>query len=305
MWPDVKRTLFVSHAYADDAALQRLLDSTLPDGAEPVVFPAVEVEPSQRVSDQLMRAIRACDGLVYLDTERSRASLWVQFERNYARRLGKSVAAFDPRRQSFEADAGSPIDPIVAVNWNTAVTRDGEHVRGVAHHLYEAHKFEIRGDKHGLLDNDPRQMLDTTDGLARKMAAGGVGLLFLSNEAVCGGWHDWADPFTQRRAAKDFEPIPPGYTDERFGALDSARCLQIWLDEPDAQRIAAILDSGLRDRWANFARVIEAGLAEPDHLVVSDGPTLDWNRVDDIMVRAFSLAFSDGGDFRRRLLERR
>ncbi len=301
----MQQKLFVSHAYADDTALHRLVGCTLPDGAAPVVFPAIEVQPSQRVSDHLMRAIRDSDGLVYLDTERSQASLWVQFERNYARRLGKPVFAFDPSRRSFGADTGAAVDPIVAVNWNMAVARDGDRVRDVAHHLYELHKFEIRGDKHRHIDNDMRQMLDSNDGLRQKMAAGGIGLLFLSNEGVCGGWHDWADPFTHRRARKDAEPIPPGYTDERFVALSSARCLHIWLDQPDMDRIGRLLDGGMRADWPTFSRVVKVGLAGPDHLVVSDGQTLDWNRVDDIMVRAFALAFSDGGDFRRRLLRDR
>lgn len=301
----VMRTLFVSHAYADDKALARLLASTLPGGAEPVVFPAIEITSSQRISDELMGAIRTCDGLVHLASRRSAASVWVQFERNFALRLGKPVFAFNPLWRRFRADAGTVLDPIVAVNWNNAVPRDAEMVRRVAHHLFEAHKFEIRGNKHGHIDNDLRQMLDSGTGLAEKMAAGGVGLLFLSNEGVCGGWHDWADPFAWRRAKKDFEPVPSSYIEERFAALDNERCLPIWLDQPDAAAIRVLLDAGMRADRPNFSRVVEAGLINPNRLVISRGDQLDWNRVDDIMVRSFALAFSDNGDFRRRLLRGR
>jgi nucleoside 2-deoxyribosyltransferase len=293
--------LFISHAYRDDDALNRLGDAALPDAASPVIFPAIEVSASQRVSDDLMAAIRDCDGLVYLDTARSKTSFWVLFERNYALRLGKPVYAFNPRRRSFRRDRSAHVDPVVAVNWNNWIVRDAAIVRDVALHLDGLHKFDIRGDKMKLLDNEQRQMFDSIDGLAQKMRDGGVALLFLSNDAIASNMHDYVDPATYRRAIKDAESAPIGYTNERFGALQPDRCVYVWLDEPDPDRIEKVLNGANRDAWASFLRVVEYGYRQPKKLVIADGATINWNRVDDIMVEAFALAFDGAPGFRKAL----
>lgn len=295
------RSVFISHAYNDDEALQRLLGCVLPNEADPIVFPAIQVRPTERVSDELMQSIRSCDGLVYLNTKQSKDSFWVLFERNYALRLGKPVYAFNPRRRLFRQDRAAHVDPIVAVNWNNWIVRDAGIVRDVALHLNDLHKFDIRGDKYKLLDNEQRQMVDSIDGVEQKMKNGGVGLLFMSNDAICATMHDYADPFTYRRAIKDAEDIPIGYTEKRFGVLDTSRCLYIWLDEPDDDRISKVLNGSNRDAWKHYVKVVQTGFEQPNKLIISDGNSINWNRVDDIMIQAFALAFETGGTFKKRL----
>jgi hypothetical protein len=292
-----QRTLFIAHSYGDVAALERLKQCKLPMRASPRIFPPIVVSPDQRVSDDLMGAIRSDDGLVYLRTERSLNSFWVAFERNYALKLKKPVYAFDPERSKFERDRAAAIDPIVAVNWNLAIEHDSLAVRDIAEHLFRKHTFEIRGDKWQRLDNDFRQMLDHPEGLRSKIEKGGVILLFLSNESVDGGFHDYVDPFTRDRANKDCE-TPIGYTNARFAELPSDRTLFIWLDSPDIPRLEAKIAAYGRQTWGAYVDVIRAALSQGKKCVVRENGEMNWNRVDDIMVRTFHLAYSTSPVFR-------
>jgi len=292
--------LFVSHSYQDAPLLPRLLERGLPDGAEARIWPAVTVGPNQRVSDGLMEAIGSCEGLVYLRSEHSMNSFWVLFERNYAHRLGKRVYAVDPESGAFELDSGRAIDPTLAVNWNICIDADSFAVRDIAIHLFDRHKFEIRGDKSELLDNEFRQMLDSVKGLQTKMDGGGVGLLFLSTESITCGFQDYADPYTYRRALKDCE-TPMGHTAKKFEVLRRDRTLTVWLDRPDAAHLHAELATYERSIWGPFVDFIRGSLAEENKLVVREGGVLNLNRVDDIMVRAFALAFHADPRFRKLL----
>ena len=290
-------TAFVSHAYGDNFSLQRLLETPLPNAARPFVFPPITVRADQRVSDDLMTAIRHSDALVYIATPASLASFWVAFERNYALRLGKPVYAFDPASRSLGIDVAQAQTPPLSINWNMAIRQDCLTVRDIALHLFDTHNLDIHSDLWRQLDNDFRQMLDSFDGLRGKIAEGGIVLLFPSNASILEGWHDWLDPFTQRRMHRDCE-TPSGYTSERFSIFPRDRTLTIWLDPPDRVRIGEALDRLDRTRWDAYADVVRDALAAEAPCVVSDGATINWNRVDDVMVRLFHLAYATSEQFR-------
>lgn len=295
-------TFFVAHAYTDAGALRQLLGSPLPDGAVARVFPPVTVSADQRVSDDLIAAIRASDGLVYLRTKVSTASFWVAFERNYALRLGKPVYAFAPGIGTLVRDEGPAVDPAVAVTWNLAVSPDSFAVRDVALQLAERHGFDILGDKWQRLDNDFRQMMDSPDGLRAKIDEGGIVLLFLSNESICGGWHDYADPFAFQRAKKDFE-TPIGETARRFALLPKQRILNVWLDEPDTSRIEVALGGFRSPDWDPNVAYIRGALGETNKCIVRARGTLMPNQIDNLMVRTFYLATDVDPRFRHRLAQ--
>src|SRR5690242_12395462 len=102
MWPwqerppveslGLPKKCFISHSFKDAEPRQELL-AQLPRDVEPFVFPPIVVQPDQMVSDKLLDAIRACDGLIYLQGGASAQSFWVALERDYALRVGKSVYA--------------------------------------------------------------------------------------------------------------------------------------------------------------------------------------------------------------------
>ena len=68
---------FISHSYADPAALERLITS-LPDGVSLVVFPLIQAKPHEFVSTLLVETILGCEGLVSgamrLDSQSARPS---------------------------------------------------------------------------------------------------------------------------------------------------------------------------------------------------------------------------------------
>jgi hypothetical protein len=281
-------TIFVSHAYGDADALAACLCRRMPGGAKPVVFPAITVTPDEAVSSALIDAIRSASALVYLDTARSRQSFWVGFERNIAARLGKPVYAFRPRRPLFAVtrDRRPAQDPLVSVLFNLCIADDAAAIQEIRGLVWDRYGFEIRGDQWKHLDNDARQMLDSIDGLRRKFDAGGVALLFVSTASVCASHHDYADPYTMRRAHKDME-TPDGHAAEKFAALDAERTLVIWLDRPDRARIEPVL-ANLGHDWTPYARIVRASLDDRHRLMARQpNGAFDLNQLDTMLARCF------------------
>lgn len=279
---------FVSHSYQDAAALQACLGQRLPRRWQPYVFPRIEVSPDQAVSDRLVDAIGAAGGFVHLDTPISAASFWVGFERNMAARLGKRVYAFHPgaRLFSFSRDRRPPVDPLISVLFNLGIQRDVETLAALRPIVWERYRFEFRGDGWRRLDNEPRQMFDSIDGMVRKFEAGGAALVFLSNDSVCSGHHDYADALSYHRAGKDFE-TPVGYAAEKFARLDPVRTLVAWLEAPDSARIKAAL-ARFAPIWKPYVDIVRASLEDPHKLILfrNDGE-LDRNHLDTMIARCF------------------
>jgi hypothetical protein len=300
---------FISHKYGDPK-LDACKRAQLPNGAAPFIFPRIDADPSVAVTSHLIDAIQACESLVYLDTPLSLPSFWVGFERNYAARLGKPVHAFHPQLlgATLKRDMTPAIDPLVSVLFNLAVPADNEKLQLIRQQIWDRHNFEIRGDKWRLLDNEPRQMIDSINGRAQKFERGGVALLFLSNDSITNGFHDYVDPFTARRAHLDCE-TQIGHTEAVFNALPPTRTLTIWLDEPDRPRIEAELATYDRTLWGGYISVIRDALAHPRPCVAfQDNGDLHRQNLDDMIVRTYWAALQvDAGlarDFRARLTER-
>jgi hypothetical protein len=306
---DQKRC-FISHKYGDPA-VDACKRARLPDGAAPFIFEEIAAHPDVAVSSHLIEAIRSCDSLVYLDTPQSLSSFWVGFERTYAARLGKPVHAFRSGLigSSIVRDTTPAVDPLVSVLFNLAVPADTDRIQIVRRDIWDRHQFEIRGDQWRRLDNEPRQMLDSIDGRARKFERGGVALLFLSNESITDGFFDFADPFTARRAHLDGE-TPIGHTEALFNALPPERTLTIWLDQPDHARIEAALAGFDQQQWAGYIRVVRGALTHPRPCVAfrADG-ALHRQNLDDMIVRTYWAALQVNAqlanDFRARLAERK
>lgn len=103
------KKLFISHSYKDAGSRERLL-KLLPRSVEPFIFPPIVVSPEKMVSDNLLDAIRDCDGLIYLLGGASSESFWVALERDYALRVGKCVFAFDSQTNQLREDKSPPLD---------------------------------------------------------------------------------------------------------------------------------------------------------------------------------------------------
>ncbi|MCI0713350.1 MAG: hypothetical protein L0154_24555 [Chloroflexi bacterium] len=66
----------------------------LPSEVEPYIFPPINASPLEFVSNSLIGAVLACDGMIYLNEGFSERSFWVAFERDYALRSQKNVYAY-------------------------------------------------------------------------------------------------------------------------------------------------------------------------------------------------------------------
>lgn len=138
MWPWQKRssfdrlglpkTCFISHSYKDSEARQRLLEQ-LPRRVRPLVFPPITVPPEQMVSDKLLDAITACDGLIYLKGGASEESFWVALERDFALRAKKRVFAFDSQTGKLQQDTTPPMELPV---FKTYATEIEDHIRSIS-----------------------------------------------------------------------------------------------------------------------------------------------------------------------------
>lgn len=283
------RRYFISHAYADQPALARLLATRLPDKAEPFIFPPIKVSPDERVSDDLVQAVAACDGLIYLQDDASQRSFWVGFERNLALRLGKPVFAFSAQTGRLVRDEGAAIDPVIACAWNAYIDEDTRMTWQIAMYLGKTRNFDI-GRYRTIYSDDPkyfRQFIDDEFDLKSKLARGGSVLLLLSNDGLTSEYFDYHP--------KTDDPVPTWGTAQKFAIFPLDRTVFAWLSPPDRPAIeAAIARMARFEHWAAYLDVIRVALAEPTPLVLAFASKPDWNRVDDLMVRLTYSAFKAG-----------
>jgi hypothetical protein len=100
---------FLSHSYADKAALKEL-ERLLPPSVQPVVFSRQDPDPRRAVSNGIVPQIRRAQSLVYLLGGASEKSTWVNFERDYALRAGLPVYRYVPDARLLIRHDGCPVD---------------------------------------------------------------------------------------------------------------------------------------------------------------------------------------------------
>lgn len=130
---DLPSKCFISHAYQDSAARDRLI-SLLPKGVSAVVFPPITVEPDQFISARLIEAILGCQGLIYLRGGASAESFWVSFERDFGLRAKRQVFAYDPASLRLARDNAVPAPMPV---YSCYSRLDHNRVREIMHFLSE------------------------------------------------------------------------------------------------------------------------------------------------------------------------
>lgn len=129
---------FISHAYKDAEIRDRML-ARLPNDVEPFIFPPITVKPDEFVSNPMIEAILACDGLIFLRGGYSERSFWVAFERDYALRNGKTVVAYDPTANTFSA-----FDELLRLEITPVIMRpDRRRVKKALNFLSEERSFDI------------------------------------------------------------------------------------------------------------------------------------------------------------------
>lgn len=177
------RRCFISHAYADAPARDRLIRK-LADAVEPVVFPPIVVRPDAFVSDRLIDALLDCDGLVYLTGGQSARSFWVALERDFALRAGKPVFAADPATLEVARDHAAPLDLAAFASYAHG---DAARVRAIADHLNRQRHFDLWLDVDELAASDDWQS-HASRSLQDRLQRGGYQVVFWSHHASASDW---------------------------------------------------------------------------------------------------------------------
>lgn len=216
---------FISHAYADAAARDALL-KRLPTGITPFVFPPITVRPEEFVSDPLIDAVLACDGLVYLRGGASDRSFWVALERDYALRSGKKVFAFDAATGELTRDPGGPLDLAAFASYQR---RDAGQVRQIADFLKQKRHFDMWLDVADLSAGGDWQK-EISSSLSSRLARGGYAVIFWSRSAGNSEWVKHEIELAANGMA--------GFNDRvLFGLLEPCPLPAFWLqfNEPSVQ----------------------------------------------------------------------
>jgi TIR domain len=174
---------FISHAYADARACDRLIAS-LPSGIDARIFPPITVSPDQFVSNQLIQSLIECDGLIYLKGGASARSFWVAFERDYALRAGKQVFSADVDTCELARHSGGPLDLATFASYHR---QDLPRVREIANFLKDERHFDLWLDVEDL-QVGARWEETIRSSLEDQLHRGGYVVVFWSRAAHSSQW---------------------------------------------------------------------------------------------------------------------
>ena len=193
MWPWRRRStfeslhlpkkVFISHSYKDSEVRKQLLQF-LPKNVEPYIFPPIVVSPEQMVSNNLIDAILACDGLIYLQGGSSSQSFWVAFERDYALRAGRPVFAYEPTTQTLCRDVSSPLELRAVISYSR---RNRERILHTFKIMAEERFFDTWFDNN-IMEHGAKWVEGLGDAITQRLEAGGYAVAFWSAEAAQSRW---------------------------------------------------------------------------------------------------------------------
>jgi hypothetical protein len=232
------------------------LIKALSDHAEPVVFPPITVQPENMVSNEILPAIRSCDSLAFIAGGKSEESYWVALERDYARRAGLKVYAYDPILSRITRDNSQPLKLPVFASYSRG---DGETVSEIVDFMKRERYFNLVED----VENPPDLRDQLRGAIHGRLALGGYMTLFWSRKASESRWVE-----------HELSEVLKTYADRIMLALLDETPLPVALTEGH--------NASYTDERMERALV-------PVHLYQDDGRGLNWQRVDDLIVRLYWL----------------
>jgi hypothetical protein len=261
--PALPERCFISHAYKDARAVEALR-SALPSSVEPYIFPEITVSAEERVSDDLVRAILNCPGLIYLEGGDSEQSFWVTFERDFAARNKRKVFSFNWVTGRIRQSKLEPLPiPVYAIN----SSGDDERVGAIIDFLARERSFDIYGSRQlraDHMESGQYQLPSFNSKIVEKLKSGGCGLLFISANST-GTLFSMEWELLLKAAAAAPERIIPCLLDP---AIDEQRL-------PDSLK------------RLNFFKLYQS---TADGEPTSDAD-LDMRKVDDLLVRIHHLVY--------------
>jgi hypothetical protein len=314
--PDRKIRCFLSHSLGDPGALDKLI-AALPAHVDAVTFPRLSEAPSDTLSKALLEKIGSCDVLVYLRGGLSETSLWMSFERRYARRRNMEVYSFDPASREVKQFTEVPHNIIIPLMIRYQGEDDDTRVYKVLQWLLSERnvdstivslpngqqgKFDVLGweeanknmrlvglEFHSSPRNGPGLDRKSWD-FYRALRLGGTVVLFLTNAACEVPWPH-ADLYLDVLARDGGDPT-----------FDRPKV--VWLDPPDSGRIEAAFER-LGDRPDNLmfraavrksiqslllrhgedsTRPLDEGIPLWRALLLDREREIDWKQVDTLLI---------------------
>lgn len=168
---------FVSHAYEDSPALENLRKH-IGSQVNLFEFPPISVPPEQMVSNDLIKAIRKSDSLIYIKGGASDNSPWVTLERNFALQSNMDVYYFDTNDGSIGRDTSDPFDLPVYASYSRS---DGDRVKNLVDFMARERSFDIYMDEDMESGANLHQEFDSA--ILTRLERGGYLVLFWSAEA--------------------------------------------------------------------------------------------------------------------------
>lgn len=237
---------FISHSYADDDLVKRL-SNLLPAHIDLYTFPPILVRPEELVSNELVTAIRECEGLIFIEGGNSDSSFWVAFEIDFALRLGKPVYSFADQALQIHEHRAQPLDLAVFASYHK---EDKEAVRKICTFMKTERHFDLWFDADELeVGKDWASEISTS--INARIERKGYVVVFWSEHAEASGW----------------------VSAELETALSGA-------EKPPERILFALLDrTPLPEFWNRFH--------EPGVQLFGDGLLSSMNRIDDLVVRLY------------------
>lgn len=168
---------FISHSYKDSVEREHML-TLLPDDVETFIFPSTKTSPLEFVSNLLIGAILACDGMIYLDEGVSATSFWVAFERDYALRSGKTVYRYLPSKKELSKYTLPPLDLAIFASY---LHREMSLISPILDFMKKRRYFDISIDKE-IVSTSGRWVNQIELGIQDTISRGGYVVVFWSGD---------------------------------------------------------------------------------------------------------------------------
>jgi hypothetical protein len=228
-----------------------------------VVFPRITKSPEERVSDDLVQAVLACPGLIYVSTHFS-ASFWVEFEREIALRSNRAVFEFDPETDRIEVCEAEPREVRVTA---VLAPADGAYVREVSRWLKTERNLQV--DIPAAPARIGEHDLEVPSSVWSSESIRTVFVLFLSRTAL-----------DDRPVMKAFRALLKAPWQTVVVRLEEVEDRDIVRALMRPFREADVVDKAYRSILSRLRMIdVFQDVRVSDHI--------NWNRADDLMVRIF------------------
>ena len=235
-----KGYIFLSHSHNDIDKVRKIRNSLEEEGFEPLCFYLKCLDDDSEIEELIKREIDAREWFVFVDSENSRKSKWVQLEREYITRTNKkkiiTVDLCNPRSMTSTIDkilhnlrvcvVSSGIDYDLSVRFQTALESKDYLVFGRKNHNFHDKNFWQKTKKEVI-----------------KAAKEGLVIALLSERAMQSEYVCW-QIFTAIKKGGNVIPVLLGDAklNEKYAPILAHQTIYHLSDNPSDEDVVAVID---------------------------------------------------------------